>query len=695
MMNRILFFLGAFFTLHMSCLNDTVAQDLHLKKPTSTKVSNYSGDNQFEIVGTSLNQPIRVLVTDSNGIPVENVPITFNNLAFPEKSKGVFLNKRVALSDSAGIATVKLKLDNIPGEYTILVKIKDSPFPEFLIYRFGARKTNWLIMLIIGVLGGLVLFLVGMGMMSDGMQKSAGDKLRAILGGATKNRLLAYIIGAFVTMIIQSSSATAVILISFVNSKLMKFKQTLAVILGAAIGTSLTAQLIAFNFSDYALLFVALGFFIQSLTKNDKLKHTGSAILGFGLLFYGMYIMSAAMSPMRTYTPFLELLVTLENPFIGIIIGIVFTTLMQSPSAFIGIMIILASQGLLSLEASIPLMLGANVGAAVPGLIASMNASTDAKKVAWATTFFKISGIILIIWWIPGFVNIVKHLSPLSDNPDILTATAMDLPRQIANAHTIQNLLVAVVLMPFLNALAKILDKIFKLKPEEETLTFRTKYLREDMNLPASLALNIIKQEVIHMAHIVQDMVNFFMGPFLRNEKPNLVWIQKKEDEVDYLRDRINAYLIKITGDDMEKGRFNEVFEILYSVKEFEKIADFVYTTYQEKTISWTEKNLEFSEEGKQELGDYHIQVQKQLSLAIEVFKDLNLEKAQQMKVYHKKYRQIEMDLEKNHYQRLINGLDKSLKTSEIHLELMTILATIHSHATNVARIVLEWTKNE
>ena len=690
MLKRLILLLIFVLALHHSLIVDSRAQELRLKKP-----SELSGDNQSQSVGTSLKQPLRILVTNSDGKPVPNIPIVFENLSFPENTNGLFFSKKVSISDSLGIASVKVKLDYEPGEYSLVARIKDSASSEFLIYHVGGRQSNWVIILIIGVLGGLTLFLVGMGMMSDGLQKSAGDKLRAILGNITKNRLLAYFTGAFITMIIQSSSATAVMLISFVNSKLMKFNQTLGVILGAAIGTSITAQLIAFRFNDYALLFVALGFIIQATTKNDKLKYTGAAILGFGLLFYGMAIMSVAMAPMRTYTPFLEFLVKLKNPFLGIVIGTVFTALIQSPSAFIGIMIILASQGLLSLEASIPLLLGANLGAGVSGIFAAMNASTEAKKVALATIFFKISGIILIIWWIPDFVKLVKFLSPVSENADSLNATARELPRQIANAHTIGNLLVALILLPFLNNIAKIIDKIIKPKPEEESVTFKTKYLKEDLKLPPALALNVIKQEVVHMAHIVQTMVNIFLNPFIKNEKPDIKLMQQKEDEVDFLRDRINNYLISITGDDMEKGRFNEAFQILYTVKEFEKIADIIYTIYTEKSPAWISKNLEFSDQGKKELEDYHIQVQKQITRAIEVFKDINLEKAQEMKEKHKKYRQMEIDLEKNHYQRLITAVDKSVKTSEMHLELMTSLATIHSYATNVARIILEWTRKE
>ena len=216
--------------------------------------------------------------------------------------------------------------------------------------------------LTISLFGGLSLFLYGMAKMSEGMKKAAGNKMRNILAVLTKNRVIALIVGAFVTMVIQSSSATTVMLVSFVQAELMTYAQSIGIILGANIGTTVTAQLVAFKLTDYALLMITVGFAMTMFGKKESVKHIGEAILGFGILFFGMKIMSDAMKPLRSFQPFIDLMKGLENPLFGILIGAAFTALIQSSSAFTGIVIVLAQQGLLTLEAGIPLILGANIG---------------------------------------------------------------------------------------------------------------------------------------------------------------------------------------------------------------------------------------------------------------------------------------------------------------------------------------------
>ncbi|MBW2562621.1 MAG: Na/Pi cotransporter family protein, partial [Deltaproteobacteria bacterium] len=234
--------------------------------------------------------------------------------------------------------------------------------------------------LIIGLFGGLAFFLYGMEKMSEGMKKSAGNKMRSILGALTKNRVIGLVVGAFVTMVIQSSSATTVMLVSFVQADLMTFAQSLGVILGADIGTTITAQLIAFKLTDYALLMIAIGFSLRMFGKNDNLKNIGEVLLGFGILFYGMKLMSDAMSPLRTWPEFINIMKGLENPFLGLLIGAAFTALIQSSSAFSGIVIVLAQQGLITLEAGIPLVFGANIGTCITAGLASIGTSREAKR---------------------------------------------------------------------------------------------------------------------------------------------------------------------------------------------------------------------------------------------------------------------------------------------------------------------------
>jgi len=265
-----------------------------------------------------------------------------------------------------------------------------------------ADEISWAF-LVIGLVGGLALFLYGMEKMSEGLKKSAGNKMRSILAALTKNRVIGLLVGVFVTMVIQSSSATTVMLVSFVQAELMSFAQSLGVILGADIGTTITAQLIAFKLTDYALLMIAVGFGLRMFAKQDNIRHIGDVILGFGILFFGMKLMSDAMKPLRSYPGFINLMQGLENPLLGLLVGTVFTALIQSSSAFTGVLIVLAQQNLITLEAGIPMLFGANIGTCITAGLASIGMSREAKRVALAHVLFKIAGVLLFIFWIPSF----------------------------------------------------------------------------------------------------------------------------------------------------------------------------------------------------------------------------------------------------------------------------------------------------
>ncbi|MGC9344500.1 MAG: Na/Pi symporter [Bacteroidales bacterium] len=657
----------------------------------SYQLQKLSGDNQQQIAGTSLKEDIRVKVISVDGLPAENIEVTFSFLISPSDNARLQPEEKKVRTDSLGIARIKIKLGKETGEYTLMVRLNETLSDDYLIFRFTALKKNWVFLLVTGLLGGLGLFLLGMNMMSQGLQKSAGKGLRNVLSNLTRNRFFALLVGTLVTMVIQSSSATSVMLVSFVNSGLMAFSQSLGVILGASLGTTITAQLIAFHLTDYALFIIAIGFAMYTFLKNEKLKQTGEAILGFGILFFGMHIMSETMVPLRTFNPFLDFIVRLENPFLGILTGAVLTALIQSSSAFIGIMIVLAGQGLLSLEASIPLVFGANIGTAITAILASLNTRREAKKVALAHTLFKILGVLIFVWFIPELARVVSLLSPAGTDPDRMNLVAENLPRQVANIHTIFNVLVVILILPFTKTMARFISWLVpdKKTPEDELL--QTKYLQKARGLPPSVALKLANQEVVHMAHVVQDMVNNLLPGFILKEKSLVQWMEEKERQVDYLRDQLNDFLQKITAEKMEKNRTTEAFELMYTIKEFEQIADIVHTLYKEKAPEWFQVKTDFSAEGKKELNDYHLQVIKQISRAIDVFKKHNLEKARLMKTKHRKYRYIAMKLEKKHFSRIADRVEETLKTSQIHQELMTALATIYSHATNVARIFLEW----
>ncbi|MDK2977379.1 MAG: phosphate:Na+ symporter [Bacteroidales bacterium] len=672
---------------------DSLSHQYHLIKPVSEKVPNFSGDKQTQTARLTAEKPLRVLVLDEQNNPVEGVCIQFKPLFVPEKDQKFTVVDTVSCTDSSGIAETKIILGSVEGEYQVAARFSNIPSDEILIYRVFARKSNWVFLLVAGLIGGLGLFLLGMSMMSDGMQNAAGDKMRAILSQLTNNRFIAIGVGSFITMIVQSSSATTVMLVSFVQSKLMKFRQTIGVILGAGIGTTITAQLIAFKLTDYSLLMIGVGFILNSFFKHGLIKNIGKTILGFGILFFGMYIMSESMSPLRSFTPFLELLINLENPLLGILVGILFTALIQSSAAFIGIMIIFATQGFLTLEASIPLLLGANIGTAVTAILASLKTNREAKQVALAHTLFKVFGVLVFLFWIPQFAELIRIVSPKSfEASGSLNSIGDVMPRQIANAHTFFNIVLTILVLPFTNQFAILIEKLLPLKPDEKPV-FKTHYLDQSMLKSSSLALNLAKQEVIRMGRLTQDMTSDIIIPFLIKGKGIFENIRKNEEEVNFLRDEVNNYILKITRENINEDRINEAFQLLYTVKEFEQIADIISTNLIPKAEFWCSKEYEFSPAGKKEIVDYHTRTLKQLSRAIEVFADVNLEKAQAMKQKYKQYRNMEFDLEKQHFERLREDVGQSVDSSKTHVELMTNLRAINGHATNIARILLKWSK--
>jgi len=532
---------------------------------------------------------------------------------------------------------------------------------------------------------------LGMNMLSDGLQNAAGDRMRAILSHITHNRFIAVGVGTFVTMVVQSSSATTVMLVSFVHSKLMKFRQTIGVILGAGIGTTITVQLIAFKLTDYSLFIIGVGFILSYLFTSTKIKSIGKSILGFGILFFGMYIMSDSMYPLRTYNPFIETIIKLENPLLGLLAGTIFTALIQSSAAFIGILIILATQGLISLEASIPLLLGANIGTAITAILASIKTDREAKQVALAHTLIKVIGVLIFIFWIPQFVDIIKSISPqTSANGNDFNALAETVPRQIANAHTLFNIALTGLILPFTNVLGKMIERILPLKVEEQP-ALKTVYLDYGMVKNSSLALSLAKKEVIRMGNLVLDMTTDIIVPFLIKKVEVIAEIKQKEQEVNFLRDEINDYILKITRENLNEERVNEAFQLLYTVKEFEQIADIIHNNLINKAEKWCSMGYEFSVEGKNELIDYHLHTQNQVSRAIAVFEEINLEKLRVMKAKNKEYRNLEQNLEKQHFERLRQEISETILSSKTHIELITTFRSINSHATNIARILLKW----
>ena len=546
-----------------------------------------------------------------------------------------------------------------------------------LVFAFPAaassnKEISWFLM-VTSLFGGLGMFLYGMEMMSDGMKIAAGNRMRSVLEKLTSNRILAVGVGAFVTMVIQSSSATTVMLVSFVNSGLLSFVQGLGVILGSNIGSTITAQIVAFKVTDYALALIAVGAIMALFSKKDATKNIGFVILGFGLLFYGMKVMSDTMKPLRSNPTFNSILTSFENPFMGILAGAAFTALIQSSSATTGIVITLASGGSITLEAGIPLIFGANVGTCVTALLAGLNASREAKRVAIAHVTFNLLGVGLFCFWIPTFA---EFISQTSDN----------IPRQIANAHTIFNILATVVFIPFTPLVAKLILQYF---PDEEIDRDISKpavmHLDENTLETPAIAITNAQAEIRGVIGLLERVVGSVAMPFLSNESLSDVeneeedfekGLQNRIEKITFLNNEISSYLIKINNQDLTDVQSKEVFTLVSVVNNVNSIKNSVGLRLHDLMIKKEMEEYGLSDSLLNEIESFHKKMVKQIKRLGKFFEKYDQTKIDKIVIKGKKYKDLEEKYRIEHIKRS-DVESGETKSSVIYQELMDMLKEI------------------
>jgi phosphate:Na+ symporter len=542
---------------------------------------------------------------------------------------------------------------------------------------------------LMGLMGGLAFFLFGMELMSDGMQRAAGDRLRTILTNLTKNKYRGMLLGVVVTMLVQSGSATSVMLVGFVQAGLMQFVQTIGVLIGSGIGMTITAQLIAFNVTDYALVMIAAGFLIRLLSKSDSMKSVGDVLLGFGVLFYGLKLMGDSMRPLRSSQEVITLLSGLDNRMLGLLIGVVLTAVVQSSTAFIGILIVLGMEGLISLEASIPMILGANIGTCVTAGFASIGANRDAKRVALANVMIRVIGVLLFIGWIPEFTKGIAWLG---------AAFHSDIARQIANAHSVFNIAIGVIFLPFTEAFARL---VMRIMPETACPIPRhtTTFLDDSKILSPALAIDLARAEISRMASALEYLLKAVAVPFVTRrpkrdraypELTLLEGIDLREEEIDFLEGKITDYLLKIARSGASEGQIRVVYAMVSIVKDMESIGDVLHRNVLPLMVKKRQLAHDFSEEGREELTIYHQKVCKQIRLLKEAFAEQDLEKAQKIMAKERKYLDLELQYRVRHLDRLVGKREASMETHEVHMELMNLMAQVVVYSSNIAKTFLE-----
>jgi len=441
------------------------------------------------------------------------------------------------------------------------------------------QSMNWWQM-VMTLLGGLAVFLFGMEQMAEALKKVAGDSMKHILARLTNSRIMGLITGAFVTAVIQSSSVTTVMLVGFVTAGLMSLSQAIGVILGADIGTTVTAQIVAFKVTKYALLLVSLGFGLIFLGKSDPIKQYGHMIMGLGLIFFGMGIMSEGMSPLRSYQPFIDLMGSVSNPVVGILVATLFTALVQSSSATMGVVIAMALQGLITLEAGIALALGANIGTCATAGLAAIGKPREAVRVAVAHVTFKIVGVIIIIPFIPYLAELVREISPVAAAGLAgMDKLAAETPRQIANAHTIFNVGIATLFLPMASLFARFCEWVVPDRTlEEDEALVRPAYLDEELINTPSLALERARYEIGHMGEFITQMLEKSMPALLAGDRERIREISEIDDKVDTLYSEIVTYLGKIGRKQLTEAQAQALSALLSAANDLESIGDIIET---------------------------------------------------------------------------------------------------------------------
>ena len=524
--------------------------------------------------------------------------------------------------------------------------------------------------------GGLGLFLFGMELMSDSIEKVAGAKLRRILEIFTTNRFMGMIVGIIFTGIIQSSSACTVMVVSFVNSGLMNLYQAAGVILGANIGTTITSQLVSFNLSKIAPLILLVGVVVMMFTKKEKVRKVAEVVVGFGILFVGLSTMSQAMANMKNEPQVVNLLMSLKNPFLATLMGFALTAVIQSSSVTVSIVLLLANQDLLPLPITLYIILGCNIGACATAMLASMTGKKDAKRAALIHLLFNIIGtvIIYIALFVAGdqIVELIKSIS--ADNG-----------RFVANAHTMIKIAQVIMLFPFTGWLVKM---TYLIVPGEDQKvgyreSYQLKYIGDKVVFnPATAVVEVVK-ELERMASLAEENLNRAMNALITLDEEDIEEVYEVEKNINFLNHAITDYLVKINQTTLPIEDLNSLGALFHVVNDIERIGDHAENV-ADAARQRKEEGISISKEAQKELGDMLEMVNKIIRYAVEMFAKSDETHMQEIVTLEDQVDEKERELQKKHVERLTKG-ECSPEAGMIFSDIVSGLERVADHATNIA----------
>jgi phosphate:Na+ symporter len=533
--------------------------------------------------------------------------------------------------------------------------------------------------IILGLMGGLGLFLFGMKQMSDGLEKAAGAKMRSILEFFTKTPLRGILVGTIFTAVIQSSSAATVMVVSFVNSGLMNLYQAAGVIMGANIGTTITSQLIAFNLSTYAPAIVMVGVIMMMFFKKTSIQRTGEVLVGFGILFMGLTNMSSSMSVLKESPQVVEIMGSLDSHILAVCVGLVVTAILQSSSATVGIVLLLANQGLIDIRICFFIIMGCNIGACVSAMLAGLSGKRDAKRAALIHLLFNIIGTVII------YIVLSIALEPVTTFISYISGGNPG--REVANAHTLIKIVEVLMLAPFNKQIVKLTGLIVR-DDKSEDETFHLQYIGEKSVFSPTTAVFDATREMERMGQMAITNLERAMNALITLDEDDIAEVYEVERQIDYLNHEITNYLVKINQTTLPADDAKSIGGLFHVVNDIERIGDHA-ENIADAAKSRMEQGIDFSDQAKKELSGMLDMVIKITTYALDMFSHNNQEHMQEILDLEDAVDDAERYLQESHVQRLTRG-ECTASAGMLFSDIVSGLERVSDHATNIAFSLLD-----
>lgn len=649
-----------------------------------------SGDGQTGIRGYPLKNEYVVKVVSAGGAGTANMNVTFS-VVRPANEENVktmtHLAENAVYTDKNGYARAKLILGkNSPDEIIVVASCEEASGK--VIFNTIAFDKNWMIMMAVNIAGGLALLLFGMSFINGALQKAAGQKFRAILTSLTSSKFKGIVSGFSLTALNQSSSATMLLTISLVSAGLLSFYQSMSISLGASIGSTITAQLVAFRLIHFALPIIAAGYIISFVSGGKRLSRVGDAIFGFGILFFGMKLMSDAMVPVTLNPTFIDFIVQIKSPLIGIIAGVFITLLIQSSGAVVGIVIAMAASNVLTLSQAVCIALGSQIGTCITVIIGSLKMPRNAKRtMIWQVVQQVIAVIIVFpflhivaingegVWFV-----FVKWFTTTFFRTE-------DVGRQIAMSHTLVAVINTLIMFPFLKYLQKLMFWVYPFKNEE--IAFGTIYIDiKNIEKNADKALALSKKEIQRSGEFVLDMLNRSIKALKTRDILIPESISNKAIKTELLNKEIVPYIAKVGQKRLSAAQSKMEIKLLYVVSDLDEISDIIDRNLMHLSKKKIRSYSRFSDEGLTDIQKIHKVVYENLVKVLNAFEANDKGMAKEAADSKAGVRLLESELRQKHIARLHANLQESIETSGLHMDVLDQYTRINSIVSDIGAVI-------